>query len=112
MFTIYYANTRNDPKNCRYPNRLTDLSDEALKEAFSHDYVCAEYKGNYRNAENFVRSTCLAFDVDNDHSDDPADWLTPEDLRMLQYAVIELRNRAVYEQTSTEVFDKLLDKLM
>ena len=42
MFTIYYANTRNDPKNCRYPNRLADLSDEALKEAFSHDYVCAE----------------------------------------------------------------------
>ena len=81
MFTIYYANTRNDPKNCRYPNRLADLSDEALKEAFSHDYVCAEYKGNYRNAANFVRSTCLAFDVDNDHSDDPADWLTPEDLR-------------------------------
>ena len=81
MLTIYYAETRNDPKNCRYPNRLTDLSDEALKEAFSHDYVCAEYKGNYRNAANFVRSTCLAFDVDNDHSDDPADWLTPEDLR-------------------------------
>ena len=81
MFTIYYANTRNDPKNCRYPNRLTDLSDGALKEAFSHDYVCAEYKGNYRNASNFVRSNCLAFDVDNDHSDDPADWLTPEDLR-------------------------------
>ena len=81
MFTIYYANTRNDPKNCRYPNRLTDLSDGALKEAFSHDYVCAEYKGNYRNASNFIRSNCLAFDVDNDHSDDPADWLTPEDLR-------------------------------
>ncbi len=38
--------------------------------------------------------------------------LTAEDLRMLQYAVIELCNRAVYEQTSTEVFDKLLDKLM
>ena len=81
MFTIYYANTRNDPKNCRYPNRLSDLSDGALKEAFSHDYVCAEYKGNYRNASNFIRSNCLAFDVDNDHSDDPADWLTPEDLR-------------------------------
>ena len=81
MLTIYYAETRNDPKNCRYPNRLTGLSDEALKEAISHDYVCAEYKGNYRNASNFIRSTCLAFDVDNDHSDDPADWLTPEDLR-------------------------------
>ena len=81
MLTIYYAETRNDPKNCRYPNRLIDLSDEALKEAFSHDYVCAEYKGNYRNAFNFIRSNCLAFDVDNDHSDDPADWLTPEDLR-------------------------------
>ena len=81
MITIFYANTRNDPKNCRYPNRLPDLSDEALKEAFSHDYVCAEYKGNYRSADNFIRSTCLAFDVDNDFSDDPAEWLTPDDVR-------------------------------
>ena len=81
MITIFYANTRNDPKNCKYPNRLADLSDEALKEAFAHDYVCAEYKGSYRNADNFVRSTCLAFDVDNDHSEDPTDWLTPEDVR-------------------------------
>ena len=81
MITIFYANTRNDPKNCKYPNRLPDLSDEALKEAFSHDYVCAEYRGNYRNADNFIRSTCLAFDVDNDFSDDPAEWLTPDDVR-------------------------------
>ena len=81
MITIFYANTRNDPKNCRYPNRLADLSDEALKEAFAHDYVCAEYKGSYRSADNFIRSTCLAFDVDNDFSDDPAEWLTPEDVR-------------------------------
>ena len=81
MITIFYSNTRNDPKNCKYPNRLPDLSDEALKEAFSHDYVCAEYKGNYRSADNFIRSTCLAFDVDNDFSDDPAEWLTPDDVR-------------------------------
>ena len=81
MITIFYANTRNDPKNCKYPNRLPDLSNEALKEAFSHDYVCAEYRGNYRNADNFIRSTCLAFDVDNDFSDDPAEWLTPDDVR-------------------------------
>ena len=81
MITIFYSDTRNDPKNCQYPNRLPDLSDEALKEAFSHDYVCAEYRGNYRNADNFIRSTCLAFDVDNDFSDDPAEWLTPDDVR-------------------------------
>ena len=81
MITIFYSDTRNDPKNCKYPNRLPDLSDEALKEAFSHDYVCAEYRGNYRNADNFIRSTCLAFDVDNDFSDDPAEWLTPDDVR-------------------------------
>ena len=81
MITIFYSDTRNDPKDCRYPNRLPDLSDEALKEAFSHDYVCAEYRGSYRSADNFIRSTCLAFDVDNDFSDDPAEWLTPDDVR-------------------------------
>ena len=35
MLTIYYAETRNDAKNCRSNSRLADLSDDAVKKAFS-----------------------------------------------------------------------------
>ncbi len=81
MITLYYADSRGSAKNCLYPHRIDVSDEEGLSQAVSHDYVCAEYKGNYRSADNFIRSNCLAFDVDNDHSDDPDDWYTPDDLR-------------------------------
>ena len=46
----------------------------------THDYVCAEYKNHYRNGENFISADCLPVDCDNDHSEDPKDWVTPADV--------------------------------
>ena len=57
---------------------MTDAA--SLQAAVCHDYVCAEYRNNYRNGENFIGSDCLPVDCDNDHSEDPADWITPEDV--------------------------------
>ena len=37
-------------------------------------------RGITRSSTNFVRSNCVVMDVDNDHSDDPAEWITPESL--------------------------------
>nr|WP_242940589.1 phage/plasmid primase, P4 family [Anaeromicropila populeti] len=51
-----------------------------LKAAICHDYVCAEYRNSYRNGENFIGSDCLPVDCDNDHSENPEDWITPEDV--------------------------------
>ena len=51
-----------------------------LKQAVELDYVCAEFRENRRSIENFVRCDCLAFDVDNDHSDIPAEWILPKDV--------------------------------
>ena len=45
-----------------------------------HDYVCAEYKENYRNNSNFLGSNCLPVDCDNDHSEDPRDWVRVDDV--------------------------------
>ena len=42
------------------------------------DHVCADYKNNYRLGENFIRSNLIPMDCDNDHSDNPTDWITPE----------------------------------
>lgn len=38
------------------------------------------FLGGYRNGENFIGSDCLPVDCDNDHSENPADWMTPDDV--------------------------------
>lgn len=76
MFTIYSADVTGNPGNCSYPHKHVILDEASLKSAISHDYVCADY----RNGENFIGSDCLPVDCDNDHSENPADWMTPDDV--------------------------------
>lgn len=80
MFTIYSADVTGNPGNCSYPHKQVILDENSLKSAVCHDYVCAEYKNNYRNGDNFIGSDCLPVDCDNDHSENPADWITPKDV--------------------------------
>ncbi|MDD4366048.1 MAG: DUF3987 domain-containing protein [Eubacteriales bacterium] len=76
----YVATCRENTSNCLYPNRVEIRDVESAKEAFSFDCVFAQFKDNYRNATNFIWSNALAFDCDNDHSDNPKNWITPEDI--------------------------------
>ena len=46
-----------------------------------HDYVCVLYKNNYRSNANFISANCLGMDCDNDHSENPEDWVTLESVR-------------------------------
>ena len=80
MFTIYYSDVTGLPSNCNYPHKKDVIDEASLKEAISHDYVCAEYKNSYRSGDNFIGSNCLPVDCDNDHSDNPEDWITPNDV--------------------------------
>ena len=73
MITLYSADITGNPGNCSYPA-------DSLKAAVCHDYVCAEYKNHYRNNDNFIGSDCLPVDCDNDHSEDPSEWITPDDV--------------------------------
>lgn len=90
------ANVVCDAKNCLYPTRV-EVSDAAeLREAIKFDHVCAEYKGNYRSINNFIKSNVVVMDCDNDHSDNPDDWITPEAIDEMMpdvsYAVSFSRN--------------------
>ena len=80
MFTIYSADVTGNSGNCSYPHKHIILDEDSLKAAVCHDYVCAEYKNSYRNGDNFIGSDCLPVDCDNDHSENPEDWVTPEDV--------------------------------
>ena len=80
FFALQTANVTADAKNCFYPNRAEIRSGEDLKAAVRFDHVCGEFKNNYRSIINFLKSNVIVMDCDNDHSDDPADWITFEKL--------------------------------
>ena len=81
IFTVFSGNYIGNPSSCHYPHKIDVVNVEDLKQAVMHDYVCAEYKENYRNNENFISSNCLPVDCDNDHSDDPKDWVNIDDVK-------------------------------
>lgn len=74
------SNSAGDKKNCFYPNQVTVTSAEELAEAVRFDHVCGIYDKNYRSNSNFRKSNVVVMDCDNDHSENPADWVTPEAL--------------------------------
>lgn len=79
-FTLYRSNCLEVPENCTYPHKVEVTGKDSLIEAVKHDYVCAEYQGNYRSNDNFIGSDCLPVDCDNDHSDDPDEWVYPSEV--------------------------------
>ena len=80
MFTLYRSDIIGNSSNCRYPHTIEVNTEADLVNAVSKDYVCARYKHNYRQIDNFIGADCLPVDCDNDHSEDDIDWITPDDI--------------------------------
>lgn len=78
--TVYTADCTGNASNCLYPNKIEIADEASAKLAFAKDLVCARYRNNYRSIDNFELSNALPGDCDNDHSDDPQDWITAEDV--------------------------------
>lgn len=95
-FTLFTADCKGNPKNCFYPNKaeITNVND--LLTAVSKDHVCAEYKNNHRSGSNFLIGNVDVMDCDNDHSDNPDDWIYPEMYEKIfpdvSYAVVPSRS--------------------
>ena len=81
MITIFRSDISGNAGNCLYSHRYDIKNIEDLKQAVCKDYVCAEYKNNYRSNENFISANCLPVDCDNDHSDKEDDWIDVEDVK-------------------------------
>ena len=80
QITMFTADCTGQAANCSYPNRRVVTTPEEMQVAVRFDHVCAEYKGNYRSIGNFARSDVVVMDIDNDHTEEPAEWITPEKL--------------------------------
>ena len=95
--TFYTANCRGNAKNSLYPNkRVADNEDDFL-EIIAFDHVCGEFKEFHRSGDNFLSCDVDVMDCDNDHSDNPAEWIHPEELekrlgREVAFVAVPSRN--------------------
>lgn len=98
-FVLQTADVTADAKNCVYPNKRRITSEDELKAAVRFDHVCGEFRNDYRSISNFLKSDVIVMDCDNDHSDDPAEWITFEKLEELleevSYAAAPSRHHMV-----------------
>lgn len=77
-FTLFTANCVGNAQNSIYPNRVQVNTPGGMLAAIAQDHVCAEYKGAHRSMDDYMSGDVDVMDCDNDHSDNPDDWITPE----------------------------------
>ena len=81
--TLFCATVQGQQNNNYYPNSAVITTAADLKAAAVWDHVAAGYAGGHRANKNFVTSDCVVMDVDNDHTDNPDEWVSPDDLPAL-----------------------------
>lgn len=86
-FTICTADTVGRQTNNHYPTHCKIIRSADLVTVARFDHVAATYKNNHRSNKNFLASDCVVMDIDNAHSEDPAEWITPESLSELMAGV-------------------------
>lgn len=92
--TIYTADCRGNPKNTSYPFKTEITCAADLERAVKYDHVCATYGDAHelkngaewlirckRGNDTFIKANCLPMDLDNDHSENPNEWKTLEDVK-------------------------------
>ena len=95
--TFYVANCRGNAKNSLYPKKCVVDNEDDCMEVMAFDHVCGEFKGCRRGNDNFLSCDASVMDCDNSHSDNPADWIHPENLeekigKDVAFVVVPSRN--------------------
>ena len=78
QLVFYTADCSGNAKNCVYPKRVVVTEQIGFAGVVRCDHVCAEYRNHYRSVDNFIASNVIVMDCDNDHSENPKDWITAE----------------------------------
>lgn len=81
--TIYTSGTCGQASNVYYPSKMEVTDEATFKNAVSFDHVAASYKNHYRSNANFIKADHISMDCDNEKSDDPKSWISPEDILSL-----------------------------
>lgn len=94
--TIYSANCVGNAANAIYPNKAEVENKEDMMAVISRDHVCGEFKNCHRSIDDFLSSDVEVMDCDNEHSDNPEDWIMAEKYEELfpdvSYILVPSRN--------------------
>lgn len=95
-FTLYTANCTGNAQNSLYPNRAVIANESDMMAVVTRDHVCAEYENRHRSSDDYISGDVDVMDCDNNHSDNPEDWITPQMYEELfpdvAYIVVPSRN--------------------
>lgn len=83
QITLSLARGCGKPSNRFYPDTAVISSINDMASAVGRDHICGSFSSHRRSRENFISADCVVMDCDNDHTDDPEDWIRPEDLTTL-----------------------------
>lgn len=95
-FTLYRCDYCGNKKNTYYPHKVIISNADDLAAVAAYDHVAAQYRSNHRSIKDFIQSDCMMLDLDNTHSEDPAEWKTPEHVAAafqgVEFYAVESRN--------------------
>ena len=96
QLTLFSADCVGSLPNSIYPHKCVITDEDSMKATVAFDHVAAEYTNNHRSNSDFLSSDNIPMDCDNDHSDDPSDWVTPLEVAMafpgVEFMVVYSRN--------------------
>lgn len=96
QLTLFSADCVGSLPNSIYPHKCVITDENSMKAAVAFDHVAAEYTNNHRSNTDFLSSDNIPMDCDNDHSDNPNDWVTPLEVAMafpgVEFVVVYSRN--------------------
>lgn len=106
QMTLCCATCVGKAANCIYPNKVVVDNAADMESAVAVDHVCATYTGNRRGNSNFIESDVIPMDIDNDHSDNPADWITEDKMEELfgdvDYVLVPSRHHMLAKDGKSE----------
>lgn len=106
QMTLCYATCVGKAANCIYPNKVVVDKAADMESAVAVDHACATYTGNRRGNSNFIESDVIPMDIDNDHSDNLADWITEDKMEELfgdvDYALVPSRHHMLAKDGKSE----------
>ena len=77
---VFHTGNCGNAQNCLYPYNGTGSTPDELKKLFCYDHTFIRFKNNYRSKENVLEASVAALDNDNDHTDDPTEWIPIESI--------------------------------
>ena len=81
QFTLSHSGQTGVQTTTVYPNQVTIIDEISLQTVVQFDHVAGIFLNNARSNANFIKSDVLVMDIDNDHSENPDEWMTVERLK-------------------------------